>query len=78
MAASMPTTTEEADMVFGSLAGACALEGGARNRSGFRKTGTAAVRCVLGNGLEHPSAYQTARTGLVASSAFRLHRAGLV
>jgi hypothetical protein len=75
----MPTTTEEADMVFGSLACACALgQAGARNRSGFRKTSTAAVRSVLRNGLDHPSRYQTARTGLAASTAFKLYRAGLV
>jgi hypothetical protein len=36
------------------------------------------MRSVLRDGLEHPSAYQTARTGLAASTAFRLYRAGLV
>jgi len=65
-------------MVFGSLACACALEGGARNRSGFSKTSTAAVRSLLSHGLEHPSGYQTARAGLAASTATRLYRAGLV
>jgi hypothetical protein len=66
-------------MVFGSLAWACALAtDGTRNRSGFRKTSTAAVRSVLTDGLEHPSRYQAARAGLAASTAFRLYRAGLV
>ncbi|GAB4038622.1 MAG: hypothetical protein Fur0014_07480 [Rubrivivax sp.] len=41
-------------MVFGSLACACALgQAGARNRSGFRKTSTAAVRSLLRNGPDH-------------------------
>jgi hypothetical protein len=75
----MPTTTEEADMIFGSLACACALgQAGAGNRSGFRKTSTAAVRSLLRNGLDDPSAYQAARAGLAALSAIRLYRSGLV
>lgn len=75
----IPTTTEEADMVFGSLACACALgQAGARNRSDFRKTSTATVRSLLRNGLRSPSAYQAAQTGLAAPSAIRLYRAGLV
>ncbi|WP_221934146.1 hypothetical protein, partial [Tepidimonas taiwanensis] len=73
------TTTEEADMVFVSLACACALgQAGARNRSGLRKTSAAAVRSVLRHGLDHPSGYQTARAGLAASSAVKLYRTGLV
>jgi hypothetical protein len=72
----MPTTTEEADMVFGSLACACALKGGARNRSGLKKTSTGAVRNELSDGLEGPSGYQAARSGLAASSALKLYRAG--
>src|SRR6218665_3753920 len=63
-------------MIFRSLACACALKSGARNRSGFTKTSAAAVRSVLRNGLEHPSRYQTARAGLAASTAIRLYRAG--
>ena len=56
---SMLTTTEEADTVFGSLAGACALgQAGAHNRSGLKKTSTAAVLSVLRHGLDHPSRYQ--------------------
>jgi len=62
-------------MVFGSLACACAL-GGARNRSGLKKTSTGAVRNELRHGLEGPSGYQAARSGLAASSALRLYRAG--
>jgi hypothetical protein len=73
----MPTTTEEADMVFGSLACACALNGGARNRSGLQKTSTAPVRNELMYGRQSPSGYQAARTGLAASSALKLYRAGL-
>jgi len=65
-------------MVFGSLACACALSGGARNRSGFGKTGTETVRNVLRNGLEGPSRYQAARSGLITTTAIRLYRAGLV
>ncbi|MFY1954842.1 hypothetical protein ACOTCL_17570 [Achromobacter xylosoxidans] len=65
-------------MIFRSLACACALEIGARNRSGFGKTSAAAVRSVLSHGLDHPSGYQTARAGLAASTAIRLYRAGLV
>ena len=53
------TTTEEADTVFGSLACACAHgQAGARNRSGLKKTSTAAVLSVLSHGLEYPSRYQ--------------------
>ena len=74
----MPTVTEVTDMIFRSLACACALNQGARNRSGFTKTSAAAMRSVLSHGLYHPSAYQTARAGLAASTAFRLYRAGLV
>ena len=56
---SMPTTTEEADTVFGSFACACALgQVGARNRSGLKKTSTADVLSVLSHGLDHPSRYQ--------------------
>ena len=56
---SMPTTTEEADTVVVSLACACALgQAGARNRSGLKKTSTAAVLSVLSHGLDHPSRYQ--------------------
>lgn len=74
----MPTTTEEADMVFRSLACECALErAGARNRSGFGKTSMATVRDVLRDGLQSPSRYQAARTGLAALSAVKLYRAGL-
>ncbi|MDR8731656.1 hypothetical protein FEQ05_02694 [Burkholderia pseudomultivorans] len=63
-------------MIFGSLACACALDDvGARNRSGFKKTSTAAVRSLLSDGLVRPSAYQTARPGLATS---RLYRTGLV
>src|SRR6218665_1248275 len=64
------------DMIFRSLACACALESGARNRSGFTKTSAAAVRSVLRNGPEPPSRYQTARAGLAASTVIRLYRAG--
>ncbi|MFT4265961.1 MAG: hypothetical protein QM586_01865 [Xenophilus sp.] len=63
-------------MISRSLACACALIEGARNRSGFTKTSAAAVRFVLSHGLEHPSAYQTARAGLAASTAARLYRNG--
>jgi len=66
-------------MVFRSLACECALgQAGARNRSGFRKTSTATVRDVLNHGLQSPSRYQAARTGLAASTASKLYRAGLV
>jgi hypothetical protein len=61
-------------MVFGSHACACALDRGARNRSGFMKTSAATVRPTLTHGLDHPSANQTARAGLVASSAIKLYR----
>ena len=55
---SMPTTTEETDTVYGSLACACALSrAGARNRSGLKKTSTAAVLSVLSHELDHPSRY---------------------
>ena len=55
----MPTTSEEADNVFGSFAYACALgEVGARNRSGLKKTSTAAVLSVLSHGLDHLTLYQ--------------------
>jgi hypothetical protein len=64
-------------MVLGSLACACALFGGARNRSGLQKTSAATVRSVLRYGLDHPSRYQTARAGLAASSAAKLYRADL-
>jgi len=64
-------------MVFGSLACACALAHGARNRSGLKKTSSVAVRSVLRVGLEHPSFYQTARAGLAASTAVKLYLAGL-
>ena len=49
-----------------------------RNRSGFVKTSAVAVRPLLRDGLEHPSGDQTARTGLAASTAIRLYRAGLI
>jgi len=66
-------------MVSGSLACACALgQAGTRHRSGFRKTGSAAVRSVLRDGLAHPSRDQTARAGLAVSTAFRLYRASPV
>jgi hypothetical protein len=64
-------------MVFGSHACVCALEHGARNRSGFRKTSTEAVRNSLSHGLEGPSGYQAARSGLTTMTAVRLYRAGL-
>jgi len=64
-------------MVFGSLACACALKHGARNRSGFRKTSTETVRNLLSNGLEGPSAYQAARSGLITTTVIKLYRAGL-
>jgi hypothetical protein len=63
-------------MVFGSLACACALNGGARNRSGFWKTSTETVRNTLSDGLEGPSQYQAARSGLITTTAIRLYRAG--
>jgi hypothetical protein len=63
-------------MVFGSPACGCALELGARNRSGFMKTSAAAVRSSLTHGLDHPSTHQTAQAGLVASSAIKLYRTG--
>jgi hypothetical protein len=56
-------------MVFESLACACALEVGAGNRSGLMKTSAASMRLLLTPGLEYPSEGQTARAGLVASSA---------
>ena len=66
-------------MVFRSLACECALgQAGARNRSGFRKTSTATVRDLLRDGLQCPSEYQAARTGLAALTAAKLYRAGLV
>jgi hypothetical protein len=65
-------------MVFGSRACACALSGRARNRSGFWKTSTETVRNVLSYGLEGPSRYQAARSGLITTTAIRLYRAGLV
>ena len=40
------------------------------------KTSAVAVRSVLRDGLEHPSGYQTARTGLAASKAVELYRDG--
>ena len=41
------------------------------------KTSAVAVRSVLRDGLEHPSGYQTARTGLAAPKrAIRLYRDG--
>ena len=56
---SMFTTTEEADTVFGSLACACALgQAGERNRSGLKKTSTAAVLSVLSHVLDHHSRYK--------------------
>ena len=56
---SMPTTAEEADTVFECLACACALgQAGARNRSGLKKTSTAALLSVPSHGLDHPSRYQ--------------------
>ncbi|WP_234267133.1 hypothetical protein, partial [Hydrogenophaga sp. NFH-34] len=66
------------DMISRSLACACALIEGARNRSGFTKTSAAAVRSVLSHGLEHPSRYQTARAGLAASTAATLYRASQI
>jgi len=64
-------------MVFGSHACVCALEQGARNRSGFRKTSTETVRNSLSHGLDGPSDYQAARSSLLASTAIKLYRAGL-
>jgi hypothetical protein len=73
------TETEETDMIFNSRACACALgQAGARNRSGFVKTSAVAVRPLLRHGLEHPSRHQTARTGLAASTAIKLYRAGQI
>jgi len=70
---------EQADMVFAALARGCALgRAGARNRPGFRKTGTAAVRSVPEDGLEHRSACEAAWPGLAASTAPRLCRACLL
>ena len=77
LATSMPTVTEVTDMIFRSLACACALNQGARNRSGFTKTSAAAMRSVLSHGLYHPAPTKL-RAGLAASTAFRLYRAGLV
>jgi hypothetical protein len=74
----MPIITGESDMVFGSLACACTLgRAGVRNRSGFVKTNAGSVRNRLSDGLEGPSAYQAARSGPLASTAFGLYRAGL-
>jgi hypothetical protein len=53
-------------------------QGGARNRSDFRKTSTATVRDVLSDGLQGPSPYQAVRTDLAAYTAFKLYRTGLV
>ncbi|WP_236637178.1 hypothetical protein, partial [Acidovorax sp. BoFeN1] len=64
------------DMIFNSHACTCALNGGARNRSGSMKTSAVAVRSVLRDGLENPSRYQTARTGLAALKAVKLYRDG--
>ena len=50
---------------------------GARNRSGLMKMDAAAMRSVLRDGLDHPIGVQTARTGLHASTAFRLYRSDL-
>jgi len=55
-----------------------ALSRGARNRSGFGKTSTETVRNILKDGLDGPSGYQAARTGLTTITAVRLYRAGLV
>jgi len=63
-------------MIFNSHACTCALNGGARNRSGSMKTSAVAVRSVLRDGLENPSRYQTARTGLAALKAVKLYRDG--
>ncbi|WP_461547929.1 hypothetical protein, partial [Sphaerotilus sulfidivorans] len=69
----------EADMVNRSLACACALgQAGARNRSGFGLISAVIVRHRLSHGLQSPSHHQAARSGLAASTAFRLYRAGLV
>ncbi|WP_233495050.1 hypothetical protein, partial [Paenacidovorax caeni] len=62
---------------FNSHACTCALNGGARNRSGSMKTCAVAVRSVLRDGLEHPSGYQTARAGLATFTAVKLYRDGL-
>ncbi|WP_139235548.1 hypothetical protein [Paenacidovorax caeni] len=64
-------------MIFNSHACTCALNGGARNRSGSMKTCAVAVRSVLRDGLEHPSGYQTARAGLATFTAVKLYRDGL-
>ena len=40
------------------------------------KTSAVAVRSVLRDGLENPSRYQTARTGLAALKAVKLYRDG--
>jgi hypothetical protein len=64
-------------MIFNSHACTCALNGGARNRSGSMKTSAVAVRSVLRDGLEHPRRYQTARAGLATFMAVKLYRDGL-
>jgi hypothetical protein len=63
-------------MVLSSLACACAVRRDARNRSGFRKTSTETVRNILKDGLDGPSGYQAARSGLTTITAVRLYRAG--
>jgi len=40
------------------------------------KTSAASVRFLLIDGLDRPSAYQTARAGLVASTTTKLYRTG--
>jgi len=75
----VPTTiNEETDMIFRSLACACALgPSGAHNRSGFTKTGAVAVRYLLIYGITVPSENQAARAGLVTSTTSKLYRIGL-
>lgn len=76
---SMSTATEITDMIFRFVACASALgKTGARNRSGFTKTGAAVVRHLLIDGLTVPSQNQAVRAGLVASTTPKLYRGGLV
>ena len=76
---SMPTTTEEADMVNRSLVCACARPGRVRvNCWASGLTSAVIVRHRLSHGLQRLRRHQVARSGLAASTAFGLYRAGLV
>ena len=83
LATSIPTITDDPDMVFISLP--CTCEQAAcrsTNRSGFKKTSTGSVRNQLSDELvsklTDSRACQAARSGPVTSGVMELYRAGLV